>query len=291
MRRTLTGTTALAVAATVATAIAVPGAPAQTTVTGTFGGGAVVGKNRPTNGPGNMTIGLRATGGRVQLNVSLRGSCGGGSTVVAVPVEADGSFRATGTKRLSSGGVRTRLVYDIPGSFSGDTASGTAKGSVALSGATRTRRCSIGTVRWNARRATGELGEFTGTRPAMLWGTTTAKRGGVKGGIVLRLDADGIRIERALYNADLRCRNSTLRGTDSPSPSLLFRSGGTFKDTEIFTFDDGNRRFRNVERLSGQIGTTGGKGSYSITTRVTNIRTGKLIETCTVPTTSWVAAG
>ena len=107
-----------------------------------------------------------------------------------------------------------------------------------------------------------------------------------------RADLRGADLRDAdLYNADLRCRDSTLRGTDSPSPSLLFRSGGTFKDTEIFTFDDGNRRFRNVERLSGQIGSTGGKGSYSITTKVTNIRTGKLIETCTVPTTRWVAAG
>lgn len=287
MRRTVTaGIIAAATAATVA-----PATSAQTAITGTFGGGKVVGKTRSTNGAGNMTIGLRATGGRVQVNVSLRGDCGGGSTVVAVPIAADGTFRAKGTKRLAEGGVRSRVVYDVTGAFSGDTASGKATGSVAFSGSTRKRRCSFGTLRWNARRATGELGDLGGQRPSMLWGTTTARRGGVKGGIVLRLGTTGFVLDRALYNADLRCPSVTLRGIDSPNPSIPFTAGGRFKDTEIFSFDVGNRRFRNVERFAGQVGSTGAKGTYSITTTVTNIRTGRRIETCRVPTTRWVAAG
>jgi hypothetical protein len=128
---------------------------------GNYGGGAVVAPPRSIYNAGNMLVSLRATSdGRVQINAAVILSCSQDAVFrIVVTPAADGSFDAKGVRvRRMSGGGSVRTDFAIGGTIAGASASGSATARNAITRGERTQRCPRATVRWQARRATGEIG-------------------------------------------------------------------------------------------------------------------------------------
>lgn len=288
--------TALAACAALAAGLAAPaaaGAQDLTTPVGNFGGGTVVSPPRNPIGAGNMVIGLRARPGRrLEIETTLRGACGGGTFPARATVRSDGTFRARGTvRREPETGRRLSTAYRISGVIGERTASGSASATIRI----RTRdgrldSCRTGSIAWQARRATGEVGTPGATARQRLYGVTTQRRSGVKRGIVLRVSADGSRLTRALYGMTLRCGRRSLPDIiDTPKAGVPI-SAGVVSDRERFEFRDRTTITSGDERFEGTIGARGAAGTFSVVSRTRDRRTGRTLETCRSGTIRWSAA-
>ena len=265
-----------------------PAAPA-----GNYGGGAVLAPPNSLGAPGNMLIALRVTGDRVRMNAGLGTRCESGSFRASGALAAGGAFRVSGVHRESlSGGRRLRTTYVVSGTLSGATASGTAsvRNRIVTSGRP-TRSCASGTVRWGARRATGEIGAPGALAKARLYGTTSQRLDGPRRAIVLRVSSDASKLTRAIYDVTLKCDGATLTDNyDSPRRNLTIGAGGTFADVERFTKRNATTITRSTGRFAGTIGMAGASGTFSVTERISNRRTGRLAATCRTGTVRWTAA-
>jgi hypothetical protein len=262
---------------------------------GNFGGGSVLAPPKDPLGAGNAVIGMRAVAsGKLQIEATVRGKCGGGTFPAKATLNADGTFRAKGTnKRSPETGLRVTTKYDITGTL---TAAGVTDGvasattEIRVQGA-KTQTCKSGKVAFQVRRATGELGSPGAVAKARYFGNTSEKRHSVKRGFVMRVSKDGSKLTRALYGVTLKCDKRTIPDiVDTPRRSLTIDSAGGVVDNVKSTFKDAKTVTKSDERFAGTLGSTGAKGTLSITERTKNRKTGKLLETCKTGKISWTAA-
>ena len=284
---------AVALPALALTAAAMAQGPAPPV--GNFGGGRVVPLPADPQGAGNAVIGMRATPGKLQIEATLRGNCGGGTFSARTAIASDGSFLAKGTHRRGpEPGVRVKTVYEIAGTLTaGGVEQGTAKATNEIRVAGQdTVSCKSGPVSFNARRPSGQIGTPGAAPDARYFGVTSEKRHGVRRGIVLRVSSDAKTLRRALYAVTQRCNKGTLPADfiDTPRRNLKIDSKGRVKDRVGFTIRDGKTATRFEERFSGTLGSAGAKGTLSFTDRTTSRKTGKLLETCTTGSIRWKTA-
>lgn len=273
-----------------ATAVAQEPAPPV----GNFGGGVVLGPPKDPLGAGNAVLGMRATGGKVRIEATIRARCGGGTFPASATLAADGSFVAKGTnRRRPEPGLRLETTYRIAGTL---TASGVDNGSAKASIEVRVKgqktvRCKSGTVAFKARRPSGQIGTPGAAPRTRYYGITSEKRNGARRGIVMRVSSDGQSLTRALYAVTLTCGKLKLPDiVDTPRRSLVIDSQGAISDRVRTTFRDRRTITRSVEHFSGTLGSTGAEGRLSITERTTSRKTGKLLETCRTGSITWTAA-
>lgn len=291
MRARVVSAGAVAALAFGATAVAQTPAPPV----GNFGGGAVVAPPKDPLGAGNVVIGLRApSSGKLQIEATVRGKCGGGTFPARATLHADGTFSAKGTnKRTPEKGLRLTTKYDIRGTL---TATGISDGVASASTEIRvkgqhTLKCKSGNVAFQVRRPTGDIGTPGASASARYFGTTSERRHRARRGFVMRISSDGRKLTRALYGVTLKCNKRTIPDiVDTPRRSLTINSKGRVKDNVKSTFRESKTVTSSDERFAGQLGSTGAKGTLSITERTKNRKTGKLVETCKTGRISWIAA-
>jgi len=266
-----------------------PAAPA-----GNYGGGAVVAPPRSIYNAGNMLVSLRATGdGRVQINAAVILSCSEDAVLRLVVTPAtDGTFEAKGVRARRTGrGGRVRTDYSIAGTIAGASAGGTATARNSITRGGRTQRCPRATVRWQARRATGDIGLAPPLARARMHGTTSQRLAGPRRAITLRLSSDATKLTRALYEVTVRCGSQTLTDTfDAPRRNLPIAADGSVRDVERFTFRARRTIYRSVERFDAKVGAAGASGTFSVTSRTADRRTGRTLRRCRSGTVRFKAA-
>jgi hypothetical protein len=297
---------ALAVSLTAATLTGAAAAIAQLPVAtpGNYGGGAVLSPPKSLGAPGNMLIGLRVGGNRVQLNASVAASCESlsfsASAALGTPAVGGVPFKVTGTKRARLSGGRSVVttyavqgfVADVAGLPGHPYAGGTARVRNRITTPGRaTRTCTSGKVGWAARRPSGDLGASGITGGEYLYGTTSQRREGPRRAIMLRVSRDGTKLLRALYDADLRCAGRTIRGIyDAPRRNLPISPIFTVRDVEHFTYRTRTTIAHDTERFEATLGKTGAHGTFSIVSRLADRRSGRTISTCASGTVRFTAS-
>ncbi|MGH2839805.1 MAG: hypothetical protein ACRDKY_03140 [Solirubrobacteraceae bacterium] len=258
-----------------------------------YGGGTIADPPTSIYDAGNVVISLRATAnGKVQILAYMGAKCPTAFVRVNATRAADGSFAVAGTTKRADGGQRISTKYEISGTVSAPTAAGTASATTTLKRAgSAARTCKSGSVRWEARPATGDIGTpGAAVASARLYGTTSQRVGSRRHGIVMRVSADGTRVRRVLYTHNLRCAHATLRERDAVDRNQKIRADGTFSSVERRTQTGaGGARVRTVERFSGKIGSQGAGGTLSITARYVNA-SGRTYARCKTATVTWKAA-
>lgn len=290
--RSLAGVAGVAAALALSTTAAAlePAAPPV----GNFGGGTVVAPPRDPLGAGNTVLGMRAAGGRLQIEATIRGRCGGGTLSARTKLAPDGGFVAKGTSHRHTGpGVRLATTYRITGTLTaGGVQNGRAEAtSVIRATGQKTQRCKSGTVAFKVRRPSGVTGMPGAAADARYYGLTSEKRHGARRGIVLRVSSDGRSLTRALYAVTLRCGRRTLPDiVDTPRRNLTIDAQGRVNDSVHYTSRTRVTITRSTERFSATLGSTGATGTLSITDRTTDRESGKLVGTCTTGSVEWTAA-
>ena len=290
-------TRAGAAGALAAVAVAAPASaqvPPPAPVAGNFGGGVVLAPPDDPLGAGNAVIGIRAINGKLRIEATIRGRCGGGTFPARATLAADGRFVAKGTnRRRPEPGIRVKTTYRITGTL---TASGISDGTAKATNQIRVKgkgpvTCKSGTVAFSARRPIGGIGTAGVAPGSRYYGVTSEKRHGARRGIVLRVSSDGQSLTRALYGLTLKCGKLKLPDIlDTPRRSLPIDGQGRVEDRIVDTFRDRRTETRVVERFSGTLGSNGAQGTLSNTERTRSRKTGKLIETCKSGTIKWTAA-
>lgn len=262
---------------------------------GNFGGGRVLAPPKDPQGAGSAVIGMRArSGGRLQIEATFRGGCGGGTFPARGKLKADGRFRVRGTnRRTPESGLHVKTRYDVRGTL---TAAGVDDGVGRVFNEIRIRghatlRCRSGRVAFKVRRPRGEIGTPGAAPKARYYGLTSERRHGPRRGIVLRVSKGGTRLTRALYAVTEKCDKRKIPDiVDTPRRSLVIDAMGRVKDNVKSTSRSGQSVIHSDERFSGTLGSIGAKGTLSITERTRNRKTGKLLETCKTGKISWTAA-
>ena len=280
-------------------------ASAAVVTPGDLGGGALL---EDQYGTGNILIALRVTpDDRVRIDVDLQLSCAGETfvyndytlTTVAV-IRPDGTFTAAGTRSERGSSSDARLAYEIAGSFAPTGASGTVGVSIPADYPVGVPGCSdttfsSGPIAWQARRpaAPGALGAPGPLAGATLYGITTQRVRGTRGAIVLRVSADGRKLERAAHHVQTRCMR---RRVVTPNIRLRPGAGAVYYDAPAAIRRDGSfvnrqratvrsRRIVNsaISRLAGRFGMLGAAGSLRYDERIVTARTGRVRERCFIP--------
>ena len=261
---------------------------------GNFGGGFVLSPAYDPLGAGNAVIGLRASNGKLRIEATIRGRCGGGTFPAKATLAADGSFVAKGTnRRRPEPGIRVKTTYRITGTL---TATGISDGAAKATNEIRVKgkgpvSCKSGTVAFSVRRPIGGIGTAGSAPNARYYGVTSETRHLARRGIVLRVSPDAQSLTRALYGLTLKCGKLKLPDIlDTPRRSLPIDNQGRVEDRIVDTFRDRRTVTRVVERFSGTLGLNGAQGKLSITERTRSRKTGKLVETCKSGTIKWTAA-
>jgi hypothetical protein len=282
----------LAVAGAVVLAgAAVAQAPAPT---GNFGGGGLVPPPRDHFGSGNAVIALRALPERtLEIEATVRGSCGGGDITTDATVDADGSFSAEGTahSRIAPDD-EIATTYSLIGTFSGPTSvDGTITATLKRTTAGQTKTCKSGRVTVAARRPDGVVGKPGATADSLYYGTTTQRGAGPRRPIVLRISSDGLVISRALFGESVRCSDNTEAiGLEAPRTNAAIDSKGRVDDHERFTIRSDKVIVKVNDRFTGQFGADGAKGTFALSDRTTDKTTGTVLRTCKSGVVKWTAA-
>jgi len=241
-----------------------------------------------------MIISLRATGtDRVQIFAGMIARCEIAAIRTTATLAADGSFSASGvaTER-PGGGVRLRSTYTVSGIVGAASASGTASARAKVRQRGRkTRRCKTGSVRWDARRPTGDVGTPGAALPAArLYGATSQTSRGPRHAVVLRISDDGKRLRRALYSLNLRCGGDTLAVAEFPDENLSIGADGKVSDVQHRSEKvDRRTRLRTTERFNATIGAAGATGRFSVTARIIDIPSGRTVGRCRSDTVKFTA--
>lgn len=272
---------------------------------GDLGGGALL---KDDYGTGNILIGLRVSAGdRVRINVDLQISCAGETfvyndytlTALAI-IGPDGTFSVAGTRSERGSGSDAKLTYEIAGSFAPTGASGTVGVSIPADYPISVPGCSdatfsSGPIAWQARRlvAPGTFGAPAPFAGAMLYGITTQRVGGTQGPLVLRVSADGRKVERAAHRVQTRCirrrvvtPNIRLRpavGAVYYDAAATIRGDGSFVDRQQATVRSRTIVNSAISRLTGRFGMLGAAGSLRYEERIVTTRTGRVRERCSTP--------
>jgi hypothetical protein len=281
---------ALAAAVTLAAA-AVAQAPAPS---GNFGGGALVPAPRDHFGAGNAVVGIRALPDRkLEIEATIRGSCGGGEIAADATVAADGSFSADGTQRSRPAPKeRVTTTFKLSGAFTSATAAeGTLSATLEQRAAGKTKRCRSGAVKFAVRRPDGVVGKPGAPPDGRYYGTTSQRGVGPRRPIVLRVSDDGVAISRALFGESVRCSdNTTAIGLEAPRTNAAIDSKGRVDDHERFTIRAGDAVVKVNDRFTAELGETGAHGTFALSDRTTDKTTGRVLRTCKSGVVKWTAA-
>lgn len=282
---------AVAAAAAGLTAAADAQAPAPT---GNFGGGGLVAPPGDHFGAGNAVIAIRALPDRkLEIEATVRGSCGGGDITTDARVAADGSFSAEGTARSRPAPKeRVTTTYKLAGTFtSASAADGTISATIERRTGGATKRCRSGSVKFGARRPDGVIGATGAPAGARYYGTTAQRGVGPRRPIVLRISGDGRTISRALFGESVRCSDNTQAiNLEAPRTNAAIDSDGGVDDHERFTIRSGNAIVKVNDSFTARIGATGAKGTFSLSDRTTDKTTGTVLRTCKSGVIKWSAA-
>jgi hypothetical protein len=270
---------------------------------GNFGGGALVAPPRAHFGAGNVVIGLRALPSRkLEIEATIRANCPGaaadaktaGADIAAnAKIAADGAFEADGTETSEPDrGVLVKTKYKLSGTFTSATAvDGTISATIDRGAAGKTTRCRTGSVKFGARRPSGQLGA-RGARPsARYFGTTTQRGVGPRRAIVLRVAGDGLLITRGLFGESVTCSDGKRSsGIEAPRTNISVNAKGRVSDRERFTIDNGATETKVNDHFSATLGEDGAKGTFSLSDRTVNKGTGRQVQSCRSGTVKWTAA-
>jgi hypothetical protein len=280
-----------AVAAAALTGAAVAQAPAPT---GNFGGGGLVPPPRDHFGAGNAVIAVRALPERkLEIEATVRGSCGGGEIAADAKVAEDGSFGADGTQRTSPGpNERVTTTFKLAGTFtSADAASGTLSATIKRRADGRTKTCRSGDVVFGIRRPDSNIGKPGAPDGARYYGTTTQRGAGPRRAIVMRISDDGLTISRALFGESVRCDDGTRSaGLEAPRTNAAIDAKGRVDDRESFTIRSGNSIVKVRDRFTGRFGETAATGTFSLSDETTDKTTGRVLRSCRSGVIKWSAA-
>jgi len=287
-RMTLTGAVAAAAAVT---AVAVAQAPAPT---GNFGGGGLVAPPRDHFGAGNAVVAVRALpGGRLEIESTVRGACGGGEFAADAKVDDAGAFSASGSQvTRPAPKQRVTTTFRISGTFStASSADGTVSATIKRRANGATKTCRSGVVTFGIRRPDGAIGTPGAPAGTRYYGTTSQRGAGPRRPIVLRIDAGGLVISRALFGESVRCSDGVRSaGLEAPRTNAAISAKGHVADRERFTIKDGNAVVKVSDSFTGDFGSTGAKGTFSLSDRTTDKTTGRVLRTCRSGTITWTAA-
>lgn len=270
---------------------------------GHYGGGALVPPPRAHFGAGNVVIGLRALPNRkLEIEATIRANCpgatGAAKTVgtdisASAKVAPDGSFKTDGTETSEPDrGVLLKTEYELSGKFSSaSVVDGTISATIDRGADGTTKRCRTGSVRFGARRPSGELGE-PGARPSARYYGTTAQRGvGPRRAIVLRVSGDGLLITRGLFGESVTCSDGKRSsGIEAPRTNISVSAKGRVNDRERFTINNDTTETRVSDRFSATLGEDGAKGTFSLSDRTIDKATRREIQSCRSGTIKWTAA-
>lgn len=261
---------------------------------GNFGGGALVAPPKDLFGPGNAVVGLRAMdGGRLEIEATVRGTCGGGDITARTRLKADASFSVKGTATQSPGsGVRVRTTYTMSGAFTGPRAAeGKLSATLRRTAEGRTTTCRTGNISFSARRPEGKIGRRGAAPRARYFGVTAQRGVGPRRPIVFRISGDGRRISYALFGQQVRCSDGTRAiGLEAPRTNIAINSNGRVSDRDRDEIDNDATRTHVDDRFEATIGRDGAKGTFSLSDRTIDKLTGNVIQTCRSGTISWTAA-
>ncbi len=279
------------VAAVAVTAVAAAQAPAPT---GNFGGGGLVAPPRDHFGAGNAVIAVRALpSNKLEIEGTVRGSCGGGEFLTDAKVAEDGSFDATGSQRTTPAArEKVTTTYKLAGTFtSPDAASGVLTATIKRRAGGKTKTCKSGEVRFGIRRPDGVIGKPGAPDDAIYYGTTSQRGVGPRRPIVLRISSDGLVISRALFGEFVKCSDDTnLAGLEAPRTNAPIDSKGRVDDHEHFTIGSADAILKVNDSFTGAFGETGAKGTFSLSDRTTDKTTGIVLRTCKSGVVNWTAA-
>jgi hypothetical protein len=261
---------------------------------GNFGGGALVVSPRDHFGPGNAIIGLRALPGRkLEIEATIRGSCAGGDVAAASTIAKDGTFGADGVATQEPRrGTRVKTTYRFAGTFTSRAAAeGTVSATIERTVGGRTKRCRSGAVKFGARRPDGEIGSPGAPAQARYYGTTSQRGVGPRRAIVLRVSRDGLRLSRGLFGEAVKCSDGTRAiGVEAPRAKLPIDEDGRVKDRERFTIKYPRTLVHVDDRFTAQLGSTGARGTFSLSDRTVDRTSDRTIQTCKTGAIRWIAA-
>ncbi|HEV7885339.1 MAG TPA: hypothetical protein VGO81_17330 [Solirubrobacteraceae bacterium] len=261
--------------------------------TGNFGGGALVAPPNAHFGPGNAVVALRALPDRkLEIEATVRASCAGGDVAAGATVAADGSFSARGTERTEpERGVKVTTTYTLTGTFSTPSAAdGTLSATIERRAGGRTRRCRTGSVTFGVRRPAGTIGTAGKELRTRYYGTTSQRGAGPLRPIVLRLSGDGLVISRALFGESVRCSDRTRStGIEAPRTNARIDAKGRVDDHERYEIKQGNALVKVDDRFTAQLGSTGARGTFSLSDRTTDRTTGRVLQSCKSGEIKWTA--
>jgi hypothetical protein len=282
-------------AALAAVALAPPAvAEAPVSPRGNFGGGALVSPPRDIFGAGNAVVALRALPQRkLEIEATIRARCAGGDISANTKVSASGSFDAKGTvTQQPSPLAKVTTTYVMSGRFTTDNAAeGTISATIKRSIEGREVTCRSGKVAFGARRPTSGVGTAGAQKAARYYGTTTQKGVGPNRPIVLRISADGRRLTRALFAYSVKCSDGKLSiGVEAPRTNVAIDSRGRISDRDRSTQKEGETVIEIDDRFTGQLGTKGGRGTFSLSDRTKDRASGRTIQTCKTGTVRWRAS-
>jgi len=280
----------LAAVALAATAVA----EAPVSPRGNFGGGALVSPPRDIFGAGNAVVALRALPQRrLEIEATVRARCAGGDISASAKVAADGSFSAKGTvTQEPSPLAKVTTKYEMSGRFTTkNAADGTITATITRSIEGRETTCRSGRVAFGARRPTTGVGSAGAQKAARYYGTTTQRGVGPNRPIVLRISADGRRLTRALFAYSVKCSDGKLSiGVEAPRTNVAIDARGRISDRDTSTQREGETVIEIDDRFTGQLGATGGRGTFSLSDRTKDRASGRVIQTCRTGTVRWRAA-
>lgn len=280
-----------AVAAGALTPVAAAQAPAPT---GNFGGGGLVAPPRDHFGAGNAVIAVRALpANKLEIEGTVRGSCGGGEFITGAKIAEDGSFDAAGSQRTTPAPKeRVTTTYKLAGTFtSADAASGILSATIKRRAGGKTKTCRSGEVRFGIRRPDGVIGKPGAPGDAIYYGTTSQRGVGPRRPIVLRISSDGRVISRALFGEFVRCSDDTRSaGLEAPRTNVPIESKGRVDDHERFTIRSANAIVKVNDSFTATFGETGATGTFSLSDRTTDKTTGTVLRTCKSGVVKWSAA-
>jgi hypothetical protein len=278
-------------AAVVLAAAAIAQAPAPS---GNFGGGALIAPPRDHFGAGNAVVAIRALPDRnLEIEATVRGSCGGGEIAADAKVADDGSFSADGTQRTRPApGEQITTTFKLAGAFTTATAAeGTITATLKRRAGGKTKTCRSGTVKFGVRRPDGQIGKPGATADGRYYGTTSQRGVGPRRAIVLRISDDSLVISRALFGETVRCSDDTdAAGLEAPRTNAAIDSKGRVDDHERFTIREDNAVVKVNDSFTAEIGETGARGTFSLSDRTTDRTTGRTLRTCRSGVVKWTAA-
>lgn len=287
----------LLIAAVLACAAASAGVAAAQSATpaGEFGGGAI---ELPVTEAAakDIALSIRAQpDGTIGIGGEVPSRCGRAAIRGMTRLAGDGAFTLRGTTtRRPAVGVRERHTFVLRGRLTAAGGTGTVAGTLRARRKGRgTRTCTIRTVRWTVKPATGAAAApAAAPADALLYGLTSQEGPQARHAIVLHVTDGGRSIDRLLARFRVRCDKRVIVVADeiNYSPEFDVAADGSFRKVERFRSSFADVILRTTVVVRGQFDAAGNAaGKLAVTQRFTNRRNGRRVDVCATGTLTWSA--